>query len=185
MERIEGHAEWGEHDRTILDMVDRRFVLRAWGASLVATVLLGSLVTGLVALVSEAPVAIADATVAYGSATVVFALTTFVAFAVVLAERLERVRSDVLVNGLAVGALHAVAAMVVAAIAALAFTLGFERPGGTASDLAAMLLSLVAQGAPAALFGCLLAIGIAPNLPHQAEFTRDDHPRSPTMNSTR
>jgi hypothetical protein len=161
----EPHAEWGEHD-SLASRLDLRFVVRTWTASLLVSAVFAAVVDAFVILLSDQPVAGASGT-DIGLLTIVFSLSTFVGFMVAASTRLGRIAANHMENGLAIGVLHVlVGAVVLLALIALNGTAdGVPDPfTGSVLDHVTRTLAVAAIAAPFALVGCLIAIGIAPNV---------------------
>lgn len=161
----EEHPEWGEHDRSILDRLEPRFVVVTWLQCVAATLAFSALVAGVFLLVSDATLTGSTGT-ELGVPTIIAALSTFIGFSAVMSLRLVDVEHDRLVNSLAVGALHVGVSLVILLIEVVGRTTGdfgvstvFEGSFGTQLGNAATLLE---RSSAAAIVACLLAVGVVP-----------------------
>ena len=156
------HPEWGDHDQGVADRLDLRFVLQTWAEAILATLAFGGITIGLLELVTDPPITNSDTAFAYGIGTVVFAFATFLCFAGVLVWRLPRLDADRLVNSLAVGIAHVATATVIAAVAIITWAVADPSITSGWIDSLATVLTLLVEGAPAAVFAVLLAVGMVP-----------------------
>lgn len=173
----EDHVVWDEPDRIDLARLEPGFVVGSWLLGVLATVAIFALSTGVVSIVSAAPITGATNT-ELGVLTILSAMSTFIGFVVVMVMRLVRVDHDRVVNSLAVAALHVAVALVLflgelvlrntTDVAASTFLAGnrFDQLGNA--------FTVLERSSAAAVIACLLAIGMVPARGARPQGTQTD-----------
>lgn len=155
---------WGDHDANPMQRLVPGWVVSTWAMCAVAALALGALFTLIVAAVSDVPIT-GETNTELGVLTIVAAMSTFIAFAIVLTARLVRVPHDRLVNSVAVALLHIVVAIVLFAVelALQGFGMGvgdvFDGPW---TDEIGNAFTVLERSSAAAVVASLLSVGMVP-----------------------
>lgn len=163
---VDPHPEWGDHTTTTLQKVDVPWVLSTWFWCVAATLVFSGIVSAIVAFGGNADLVGTDRGIGYGIGTVIFSLGTFISFTIVLAILLLRERGDRLINSLAISVVHVSAALVIMlgylAVRAIVAPGAEGLVDGVWADRIGTTVSLLVEASPAAIFACLLAVGMVP-----------------------
>lgn len=159
------HPEWGDHDRSVLDRIEPRFVVVSWLWGLGTTLAFASIASAVYVLVTGRALT-GDVSAEFGVLGLIFAFSTFIGFVVTMFWRLVRVEHDRLTNSMAVAALHVAFAVVLFGIelsvrAATGTGLTENVEGGWAQEVGNGFLALE-RSAAASVIACLLAVGMVP-----------------------
>lgn len=155
---------WGDHDANVFDRVVPGWVFATWGLCVGAGLAIATVATIFAAAVSETPLT-GETNTELGLLTIVAAMSTFIAFAVVLTMRLVKVDHDRLVNSLAVAAVHVLATVGLFSVELVLQSLGIGMSDiydGTWTDEVGNAFTVLERSSAAAILGALLAVGMVP-----------------------
>lgn len=159
------HPVWGDGDRGWVGRVEPGFVLRSWAVCLAVAVVLAVVATLIISALSSAPV-LGETNTELGVLTIVSSMSTFIAFAVMMAIQLSYVAHDRLTNSLAVAALHVGLAVLLFAGEFVARSIVGESVSasfdGTWTDELGNAFTVLERSAAASVLACLLAPGMVP-----------------------
>jgi hypothetical protein len=157
-------AVWGDHDSRFLSRVEPGWVVTTWLLAVVAMLAIAAAATAIVAAVSESPLT-SDTNTGLGVLTIIGAMSTFIAFAVVITARLVRVDHDRLSNSLAVAAFHVGVAIVLFAVELVLQGLGIgvaDTLEGTWTDEVGNAFTVAERSSAAVILAALLSAGMVP-----------------------
>jgi hypothetical protein len=160
----EEHPTWGDHETHLWQKLDLGWIATTWLLAMLLGAVFAAVATSIIAMLADTPIT-GETNTELGIAAVIGAISTFLAFAVVVTFRLVRVEHHRLVNSLSVGVFH-----VLVAIAAFAVELVLQAAGvglgdmfdGPGTDEVGNVFATFERSSVGAILGCLLAVGMVP-----------------------